>query len=308
MGVQGFWQIVNQDRRIPTLSGFGQLSRVHYVFPQGQSNINSPRGSFATMADCFLNIKSRDIIILGGVLREQVVAPLNVYDVTIIGAANRPRQSTSGGTPTGGGATWMAPTSPTATTPLLELRAQGWSIYNVEFTPVNASAAIRLTRSASVDTIDASHFTIEDCLIGGNGGTTQIGIEDNGGCSRIKVANCRFEDLAGTAILSLNTAAAVPSGWRIDGNWFIRNTNAIAISSTRGLIINNILNQAANDANNKVNLVSVAGQGSLNMVLYNVFSDAAANVTIAKGYKPGTTDVWRNYVTDVAAYIVTVPA
>jgi len=304
--IPGFWQQLRQDNRdiVKSSTNFGSISKPHFVFPNG----NGPRGSFLTMKDCLNHVRSRDVIVIGGVLREQVVAPLDVYDVTIIGAANLPRQATSGGVPTGGGASWLAPINPVANTPLLELRAQGWAVKNIEFTPVNASAAIRLTRSAVVDTIDASHASFEDCYFAANGGTTQIGIEDNGGCSRVAISNSRFEGLTGTAILSLNTAAAIPLGWRIIGNLFLRNTNSIVMSSTQGLIMSNIINQAANDANNKVNLISVSAQGSLNMVLYNVFSDAAANVTIAKGYKPGATDVWRNYVTDVAAYVVTVPA
>jgi hypothetical protein len=306
LGYQVPWQQLRQDNRDVNIASnrLGTIGRTFFVFPDG----NGPRNSFTTMTDVFNHLRSRDTIILGGVLREQVVAPLDVYDVTVIGAANRPRQATSGGSPTGGGACWLPPTSPTATTPLLELRAAGWSISNIEFTPVNASAAIRLTRSASVDTIDASHTTISDCLFGANGGTTSIGVEDNGGCSRVAIVNNRFEGLAGTALLSLNTAAAVPLGWRIAYNQFLRNTNAIAMSLTQALIDWNVINQTANDANNKMNLVSVAGQGSLNQVLHNVFSDAAANVTIAKGYKPGTTDVWRNWVTDTADYIVAVPA
>ena len=303
--IPGFWSQQQQDTRKVTLQGFGQLSRVFYLFPQG----NGPRGSFTTFAALAPNLKSRDTIILGGVLREQAVAPLDVYDVTVMGAANRPRQATSGGVPTGGGACWLAPSSgAVATTPLLELRAQGWVISNIEFTPHTASAAIRLTRSASVDTIDAGHFTIQDCFFGANGGTTQIGIEDNGGSGFGLIQNCRFQGLGGTAILGLNTAAAIPQMWIIQNNFFNGNTNAIAMSLTEGRVIENMIRQAANDTNFKVNLVAVAGQGSLNQVINNVFSDAAANVTIAKGYKPGTTDVWRNYVTDTAAYIVAVPA
>jgi hypothetical protein len=303
--IPGLWQQLRQDSRDVALSNrLGSIGRVFFLFPDG----NGPRNSFTTMTAIFNNLRSRDVIVLGGVLREQVVAPLNVYDVQIIGAANRPRQATSGGVATGGGACWLPPTSPTATTPLLEIRAAGWSIDNIEMTPHNASAAVRLTRSASVDTTDASHFTMTNCLIGANGGTTSIGIEDNGGCSRVLIDSCRFEGLAGTAILGLNTAAAVPLGWIVQNNLFLRNTNAIAMSSSQGLFLNNVINQAANDANNKINLVSVAGQGDLNRVLFNVFSDAAANVTIAKGYKPGTTDVWRNYVTDAASQVVTVPA
>ena len=305
--IPGLWREYRQDNRDISIASnrLGSIGRVFFIFPDG----NGPRGSFANFTTLAPNLRSRDTIILGGVLREQAVAPLDVYDVTMIGAANLQRQATSGGVPTGGGASWMPPaTGAVATTPLLELRAQGWAFDNIEFTPHTSSAAIRLTRSALVDTIDASHAQFRNCYFAANGGASQIGIEDNGGASRVEIEDCRFEGLTGTAILSLNTAAAVPLGWRIRRNLFLRNTNAIAMSSTQGLITENVINQAANDANNKINLVSIAAQGSLNMVLYNVFSDLAANVTIAKGYKPGTTDVWRNYVTDVAAYIVTVPA
>lgn len=304
MTMEGFWRSQRGNNQRVGLTGYGELNNTWYLFPDG----NGPRGSFSTFTDLAPNLKSKDTIIMSGVLREQAIAPLDVYDVTVLGAANTPRQATSGGVSTGGGASWIGPTSPVAGQALIELRAAGWRFENIEFTPVNASAAVRLTRSASVDTIDSSHASFENCYFAANGGTTQKGIEDNGGASRVMIQNCRFEGLAGTAIVSLNTSAAVPLGWIIRGNLFLRNTNAIAMSLTQGLVIENVINQAANDANNKVNLVSIAGQGSLNMVLYNVFSDVAANVTIAKGYKPGTTDVWRNYVTDTAAYIITVPA
>jgi hypothetical protein len=304
MTMQGFWRGLRGNNQRVGLTGFGEINNTWYLFPDG----GGPRGSFTTFSDLAQNLRSRDTIVLSGVLREQAVAPLGVYDVTMIGAANNPRQATSAGSPTGGGASWLPPLTPTASTPLLELRAAGWQFSNIEFTPVNGSAAIRLTRSASVDTIDASHASFQNCLFSSNGGTTQIGIEDNGGCSRVVIENCIFEGLAGTAILGLNTAAAIPLGWRVVGNLFLRNTNAIAMSSTQGLFKDNVFNQAANDANNKVNLVAVSAQGSLNQVINNIFSDAAANVTIAKGYKPGTTDIWRNYVTDTAAYIVAVPS
>lgn len=302
----GLWREIRQDMRDLGISSnrLGKINNVWYIFPDG----HGPRGAYSTITSIKDNLRSRDLIVIGGVLRDQLQLPLDLYDLTFVGAANKPRQATSAGVPTGGGASWLPPTSPTALTPLCEVRSAGAEFYNIEFTPHTSSAGVRLTRSAVTDTIDASHAKFSGCLFGANGGSGQIGIEDNGGASRVTIEKTIFEGLTGTAILGLNTAAAIPLGWRIYKNLFLRNTNAIAMSLTQGLIDWNVINQAANDANNKVNLVSVAGQGSLNMVLHNVFSDAAANVTIAKGYKPGTTDVWRNWVTDVAAYIVTVPA
>lgn len=305
MTTVGYWRDFQQTNNQIALGLYkGAINKVHYLFPQGEV-----AGAYSTFSDLKSQLRSRDVIILGGVLREQAVAPDDVFDVTVIGAAGIPRQATSSGTPTGGGACWLAPSSgAVATTPLLELVRAGWAFENIEFTPHTSSAAVRLTRSASVDVLDASHTRFSGCYFAANGGTGQIGIEDNGGCSRIVIEESRFEGLTGTAIKSLNTAAAVPLGWDIRANRFNGNTNAIGISLTEGLVRDNYIRQTANDTNFKVNLVAVSAQGSLNQVINNIFPDVAANVTIAKGYKPGTTDVWRNYVTDVAAYIVTVPA
>ena len=56
-----------------------------------------------------------------------------------------------------------------------------------------------------------------------------------------------------------------------------------------------------------VNMAHTA-DGTINRVVDNTFADASGNVTIAKGYKPSTGDVWRNKTTDTADDIVTVPA
>src|SRR5882724_1226376 len=74
----------------------GVINNVWYLAPQG-----GPRGSFTTFASLAPNLRSRDVIILVGVLREQALAPLNVFDVTIVGAVNTPRQSTNAGVPNG---------------------------------------------------------------------------------------------------------------------------------------------------------------------------------------------------------------
>lgn len=303
MSYSGYWRNFQTENRRATLVDFGVINKVWYLFPQG----GGPRGSFTDFTTLAPNLRSRDLIYLSGVLKEQATAPQDVFDVTILGAANRPRQATDGGVATGGGASWLAPDSPTASTPLLKLREQGWTIQNIQFAPVASSACISLQRAETAALMDASHATISGCYFVG-GGSGGIGIEDVGGCSRVLIENNRFELLTGTAIKGISTGIAVPSGWNISGNRFNANTNAIGMSLTEGLVASNFIRQTANNTNFKVNLVAVSAQGSLNQVIQNIFPDVAADVTIAKGYKPGTTDVWRNYVTDTAADIVTVPA
>jgi hypothetical protein len=304
MSINGFWRTLQEENRRAILTDYGQINKVWYLFPQG----GGPRGSFTTFSDLKGNLSSRDLIYLSGVLREQAVAPDGVFDVTILGAANRPRQATSSGTPTGGGAYWTAPTSPTATTPLLELKRAGWSIQNICFNPTTSSAAIRLTRSASVDLIDASHTSIDECYFVG-GGTGQIGIEDNGGSGFVSVTNSRFLLLTGTGILSLNTAAAVPLQWEIVGNRFAQNTNDVKMSLSYGRITNNDFLTAGSGSTNKViSTTFISTQGGNNHILLNQFSNTEAEIAPGNGYTGAASDTWMNYVNNQAALAFGQPA
>lgn len=305
----GYWQDTRVTNNRAILTGFGQINNVWYIAPQG----HGPRGAFTSFTTLAPNLRSRDLIYIIGVLREQAIAPLGVYDVTIMGAANQPRQATSSGTPTGGGASWLAPTSPTTTTPLLELRAAGWTISNIQFAPVASSACVRLTRSATVDTTDASHTIFDNVYMVG-GGSGGIGIEDNGGCSDVVVTGSRFQALSGTAILSLNTAAAIPLGWQIGGkgmasNRFQQNTNDIKMSLSYGAIENNKFMTAGSGSTNKViSTTFISTQGGNNHILLNQFTNTEAQIAPTSGYTGASTDTWMNYVNDQAALAFGQPA
>lgn len=304
----GFWRDTKVENRRMTIQQAGQVNNVWWLSPQGGPGplggfAGAPAGVFSTFADLKPNLRSKDLIYLTGVLREQVVAPDGVFDVSIVGAANRPRQATSGGTPTGGGAYWTAPTSPTALTPLIELTRQGWSFENICFNPTTSSAAVRLTRSASVDLIDASHAVFSNCYFVG-GGTGQIGIEDNGGASQVLIEDSRFLLLTGTAILSLNTAAAIPLGWIICRNRFSQNTNDVKMSLSYAEIQwNNFMTAGSGATNKVVSTTFISGQGNNNHVCHNVFTNTGAQIANASGYNAGAADVWAdNYCTDGVDY------
>lgn len=307
MSMVGFWRQMNADNRRALVQDWGSFNRVWYLAPQGAGGpfggfAQPPAGVFSTFADLKPNLRSRDCIVLMGVLREQAVAPDDVFDVLVLGGANRPRQATSGGEPTGGGAYWTAPTSPTALTPLIELTRQGWTFQNICFNPTTSSAAVRLTRSASVDLIDAGHATFSECYFVG-GGTGQIGIEDNGGSGFVLIDGCRFKLLTGTAILGLNTAAALTQEWQILNNSFNQNTNDIKMSLAWSRIQNNNFNTAGAGATNKViSTIAVAGQGNNNGVVDNYFNDAAAGVVATEGYSGSATDHWMNFATDAVKF------
>ncbi len=307
--IPGIWQQLRQDNRDWSVSSnrLGSIGRPWFIFPDG----NGPRGSFATFAALSPNLRSRDVIILGGVLREQAVTPLGVYDVTIVGAANEPRQATSGGLthPTGGGASWVAPVTPIATTPLLNIRSAGWKVSGIEFAPHTSSAGIRLTSSATVDTTDASHACIENCVFSGEGGSGQIGVEDSEGCSFVVIRGCRFSLLTGTAILGLSTGNRVPSNNLYEFNRFSQNTNDIKMSLNYATIQKNDFLTAGSGATNKViSTTFLSAQGGNNHILLNQFSNTEAEIAPGSGYTGAATDTWMNYVNNQAALAFGQPA
>lgn len=312
MTMNGYWRDTRIENRRATLNQYGAINNVWIVAPQGGPGPlggfgRSPSGTFSSFADLKPHLRSRDIVYVFGVVREHFVTPAGVYDVTVLGAANQARQATSGGVPTGGGASWLPPAAPTALTPLVEVIAQGWVFQNIEFNPTTSAAAIRLTRSAVVDATDASHAQIVDCYFLG-GGDGQIGIEDNGGASFVLVDGCRFQALTGTAILGLNTASNVPQDWRIVNCIFWQNTNDIKMSLNYSLLQNNQHMTAGSGATNKVvSTVAVSGQGQNNKVVLNFFHNSAATVQISNGYSGSATDHWANYAIATAALIVVSP-
>lgn len=260
----------------------------------------------ATMADLNSKLENGDTIFFRGVLKEQWVTPQDVFDVTIIGVANRPRQATDGGVATGGGASWLAPASPTATTPLLKIREQGWKVANVQFAPVANSACIRFSRAETAADMDGSHGTVLGCYFsaGGSGG---IGIEDVGGCSRVRIEGCRFEGLA-AAIKGISTGIAVPLMWEIVGNVFKGNTSDVLMSLSYSRVEGNRFHTAGSGATNKVvSTVAVSGQGGYNLVADNHFHNTQATIQISNGFSGASTDYWRNNSNNTAAQTVGVP-
>lgn len=290
MSTVGFWREIKQDSRdIIRGGGFGRMNNVHYLFPQG----NGPRGSFTTMTNLFRNLRSRDVIVLGGVLREQVVAPLGVFDVTIIGAANRPRQSTNSGVPTGGGASWLAPTSPVATTPLLELREQGWAFENIQFAGPSDDACVKLHCEETATYPDASHASFVGCRFTGG----LIGIEDYGGASNVLVDDCSFEDLAGAgggAIVCTNQGIRIPQRWWIRNNRFLPCVNGILSAHVDSRFDNNSFSAMTTETIN----LAFGNTGLRNMLFFNRFSVNNAGFDPGGGYTGNATDTWVSYLSD----------
>jgi hypothetical protein len=298
----GYWREPREANQRVLLNDYGVVNHVKYLFPQG----GGPRGSFTTFEDLKPNLRSRDIIYLSGVLYEQAITPLGVFDVTVMGAANRPRQATNGGVPTGGGASWLAPTTVVANKALIQVLEQGWEFNNIQFAPPAALDCIRFRRMETALIPDASHGRVIGCYFS-TGGAAGSGI-NIGECKRIHIEDCDFEAL-GTGYAIHNTADGgimSPTFAHIVKNRFHRgNVNDIVAALGNSIIEENIfMGLYATEGGWRINL---DGGSAANLVINNYTVDV--DTTIALGFKKCVAaDVWRNFVATVADPKVVVPA
>lgn len=245
-------------------------------------------GPFRTMAKALTKCQSFSKIAFVGKIREQCVAPLGVYGVTIQGYA--------GGAPrTDLAASWLAPTSATAATPLLQLLEQGWTLANFLMTGPTDDACVKLSRRESAAIPDASHA----CFVGMQFQGGFIHIEDDGGSFNVRIDGCTFMLAAGVgggAIVSTSTTVAAPYKWVITNSVFESNVNHIVMPFNKAVIgfggQGNVF-LAATTA-----VINLTGGTAPNVVNGNVFNIAAADFDPAGGVTGVTGDAWSNTLTD----------
>jgi 4-hydroxy-3-methylbut-2-en-1-yl diphosphate synthase IspG/GcpE len=265
------------------------------------NNGRSSGKSALTMAQVVTaGLGNADRVYLSGVLREQINMPADVFDVKIIGDAGKPRQATDGGVPTGGGACWLAPTSPTATTPLIRVSEQGFIFSNIFFAAETDAACIQFRRDETAAIADGSHFQIFGCKFGGG----LYGIEDKGGNGQCLIEGNEFNDISGAsavAIKSTSTAIALPLRWRIINNFFANNKNHIVTPLSSGEVTGNNFGIVGHSVTT-VAACSLTG-GQNNSVSLNILNRPANTSPNATLYVGGTNDLWsHNFGTDAVIY------
>lgn len=182
-----------------------------------------------TMATALDMAESCDRIYFIGRVREEIgiatITDLNLkFDVHIVGCGSLHHADQPGSGSDlykTGGAMWMPPASPTATTALLNVYGRGWHFRNFSMDcPVDAPA-IKLNANASSGTseYDSSHARFLGMLFQQG----KFGIEDNGGAHRVVIDGCVFseiEEASGCAIKNTSTSVRVPQYWTIKDCYF----------------------------------------------------------------------------------------
>lgn len=231
-----------------------------------------------------------------GDFREQIVAPLSLYGVRIVGVA-------VGNNRHDNGLRWRDPASPVAGKALIEILEQGWEFQKVLFVANATGSAIKAHRNEDATYPDSSHFIVDDCKFAGG----LNGIEDVGGNHHYRIRRSEFTDLTGTGILCASTGIAIPLRNLIEECLFVGNAHDIRSSLSRSVIRRNHF-LTPGTSNTIINTKYNSGQGAENHVVLNVFNNTEAQIAPATGYTGCADDVRANYVNDQAALAVGLPA
>lgn len=169
-----------------------------------------------------------------GVTFEEVIGPLGVNDITIVGMANSARQATTSGVANGGGSTWLSP-STGASSHLLIVRAQGWTIDNILFNNSTAGkACIQALISGSGDpplAPSGEHLVIQNCKLTG----AKYGVLSTGGPNFVALLNNTiygFSDANDAGVISeTGEGVHTNSWWVVKGNDFLSNAIHLDMAS-----------------------------------------------------------------------------
>lgn len=250
----------------------------------GNGNGRSPSTAFSTMQQAFDHLQSGDIIYFVGKVLEQLVTPVQVFDVTVVGCGNSPRHADA--TPEGGNtatAQWGAPASgAVAGQATVRVLQQGWRFVNILFTAQGSTAGmIEFVRNAASgdDERDASHGSVYGCRFAGAGVGVKFGATSyTENVFNVSIKDNIFND--NTYAIRLTNGGAYRA--QITDNVFETNTNHIVGGFTQSNISNNIVSSATTAA-----IVLTGGAG--NQVSYNALDGTYAAGTL---YAPGTNDNW----------------
>lgn len=244
----------------------------------------SRSGAFLTMGAAFAVLGSRDVIYFTGKVREQLIAPLTVYGVTIIGSDTTPRHDLA--------ASWMAPASGgTASKALCEIIEQGWSFVNILFQSFTTAPAVKMTRAEDAVHPDPSHASFIGCRFAG-----VDGVWDSGGCYNITFKDCKFYDLTGTAIKVVAGAGiAAPQHWTIENCEFV-NCAAGIVNGFKWCTIKD-----CRFASNTVS-INLTGGTAPNFVTGIVADEPNATFNNSNGWYGISGDIWQVHCTDQVRY------
>ncbi len=257
--------------------------------------------AFKTAAKAAATVETLGVIHVIGDIREQIVGSNLKFDITWIGHGSLHHADLPSAAYHPGANIWRGPASPTAVTPLLELRARGWKFLNFMFAGLSDAACIKFVRNAleGVSEFDPSHSQFINCrFVDG-----KYAIEDAGGSYNHLIAGCEFKGFATGAIVGTSTSVANPLNWKIKNNIFAPDNGSdfgnalhLDLALNSGIIERNVFGKVRSTGK----YIDLTG-GNNNIVGHNTL----AGVYNTDDYVAGTDDSWLQNA--VAVVAVTAP-
>lgn len=272
---------------LPALNdGTSAFSSYYFVNSYNGSDGNTGLSStkaFATISKALTTIQTNNdsgaTVFICGNFAENLTAPAGIFDVSIIGAGNAPRNADAHTGNNGRfAASWVASST---TTPLLTLQQQGWRLQNILFGCPTSAAALAFPRNASSgdDERDSSHTQVIGCRF--QAGQNAISITGTENVFDGQIIGNIFNGSTGVSIVS---AAGYAYQWVIKDNIFINNAGHIDVGFNLTDIVGNTFGKTTAAAT----YIDLTG-GADNSVWGNQLAGTYSNVG---GYTAGTNDFW----------------
>jgi hypothetical protein len=194
----------------------------YFVDPAGanasDSNLGTDRNNpLKTLTQAFLNVSHWDTIRCApGNYTGNYTTPNNATASFVTLIADTTHEN--------GLAAWMGAT--VASSPIIDLKARGWSILGFEFDCPTSAGAINLNKSDDGSTDRPDFTTIAYCIFT----TGKYGIVVDGGCTYAHIHHNRFDFLTTSGAFAIyvdNTSFHIPSQWLVEDNIFAENLNHI---------------------------------------------------------------------------------
>lgn len=261
------------------LLGAGRAFGTTYFVDVNGTGSDGNRGTdserpFATLTKAFATVSDYDTIILSaGNFTGNYETPINA-DAAFVRVIGFPIGEN-------GFATYMGAT--TASSPIIDVRARGWTFENIEFDCPTAAAGIRLTKHTDGSTHRCDFTTIRNCIFT----TGKRGIECNGGGTHVHIHDNKFDQLTTSGAFAIevtSTTNQIPAFWVVEDNIFATSVNHIGpASATLGWSESTFrrnIHQADGVGQDVTMMLDIrASGGGGNMVIDNYFDMTAAEWT-----------------------------
>lgn len=270
---------------VPVIPGRA-FGNVWFVDPSNGNDGNSGmerNRAFKTLTRAFLKVSNDDTILLsGGDFTGNYETPLNAA-ASFVRVIGQPIGAN-------GFRTWMGAT--TASSPIIDVRARGWSFENIEFDCPTESSGIALSKT--VDGTERCDFT----TIRNNIFTTgKYGVEVQGGGTHVHIHNNKFDQLTETGAFGIHvtsTGFQIPAFWVVEDNIFATSLNHIGPANATYGFNESTFRRNVHQSDSGVDATTIcdvrASSGTGNMVLDNYFDIAKASFTASTAVRGNATD------------------